>query len=439
MVVFRGADQKRRIPGPRLGQLNKICIGGHRRERQERDFRRVGDAVGRAEARFGILIGELQAVRHGVVMAHVHRRGLGRPEPKPDLPFLGCRAPDLERSRVLLPEILHDRGHPAAQVPEEYEPGGAVAVQHMQPRALLVRSLFDRESVRVQLGESEVVPIRRGSDVLLSLGRKLCKRRDAFARELVGKDIAALRKSDLPPACERLDRLGPHSGVACEPHVPVLDLVAQGHVELQADPPHEVLLFVGIVDDRMDHADRGLTGVKVKADDERQHRAPAFRGDVRALELDRCAHRTALLERHLVDAADEFVGVDRAGVLSLHLVGDQEHEAAIFSDLGVPGRNRFEDHRSVVLQDAAAHGPRVDIDECAGRVPRDAIARGALARLVSVLHRCVRGPGCAQADLKRPRQPGRGADGVAGPLERTVRPIGQRPGLQAQLLAIGAF
>ncbi len=297
-------------------------------------------------------------------------------------------------------------------------------------------ALFDREAVGVELREPEIAPIGRRIDVHLALGGKRRERGDRLARELGREDVAARGGLDHPASHQRLDRLGPHAGVARQAHVAVLDLLAQRHVELQAEAAHEVLLVVGVVDDGVDHPDRSLAGVEIEAHDERQQGAPGLRQDVRALDLDRGPHRPALLERHLVDPADVFVGGDRAGILTERLVIDQQHQPAVLGDHGVAGPDRLEDDGGVVLQDPAAHGAGVDVDHLAVRVPRDPLAVGALARLAAVGPRRGGRSGRPRAELKRAGQRRGGADGLPGPFERAVGPVRQRPGLQAHLLAV---
>ena len=89
-----------------------------------------------------------------------------------------------------------------------------------------------------------------------------------------------------------------------------------------------------------------------------------------------------------------------------------------------------------MLQDPAAHGAGVDVDHLAVGVPYDPFAIGALAPLRAVGPRRGGGSGRPRAELKRTRQRRAGADRLPGPFERAVGPVGQRPGLQAHLLAV---
>ena len=82
----------------------------------------------------------------------------------------------------------------------------------------------------------------------------------------------------------------------------VVDLLAHGHREGQAQPADEVLLLVAVEEEGVQEAHRALPGVEVQPDDERQpFPAPLIRL-VNALDLHHRAHRAGLFH---VDHPDQ--------------------------------------------------------------------------------------------------------------------------------------
>ena len=357
----------------------------------------------------------------GVVVPQVHGGGLGRPEPDLDLAGRGLGALDLERGRVFLPELLDRHGDAAGDIAEKRQAERAFAIGGVEPGTPLVGALLDGESVGGQLRQPVAVPIGGIPDVGLLARGEFGEVGHALAGHLVGEDIAALAKGHHAPAGERFNGLGPHAHIAAEADVAVLHLFPQRHEERHAQTFEKVLLRVAIPDKRVNHADGFLARVKVEADGERQPCPGRSGGLVDAFDLDHGADRAALLERDGLDLADEILLAEHLPGGVLRTVFEDGDELAVPGDLPAADGQRLEEV-GPLLEDAAAQGSGIDLD---GGGIGGGLEGG-----------CGRGGG-SWRQLQRSGDLGGGADGVAGPHERTVRPISQRPGLDGHGLARG--
>ena len=192
VIIGRRADQHRRL-ADLPGHLRELLVGGNGVERPEGEVGGVGDAVGCGPAGFPVLVIDAQAVRLVVVMAQVHRARLGRPEP--DLHFSGgLRAVGhFDRGGIFLPEALQAGGDAAGNVGHDGETERAVAVGHVQPGALGIGALLDREAVRPELRELGVAPDRDTQDAGARLLIEVREIRHALPAEMLGVEVGDLR------------------------------------------------------------------------------------------------------------------------------------------------------------------------------------------------------------------------------------------------------
>ncbi len=118
--------------------------------------------------------------------------------------------------------------------------------------------------------------------------------RDAVAGKLIRKNAFTLSwQRKYAAACQRLQGFGPDTlAIATEMHMPIVNLLAHGNVEVDSKGFDEVLVFVAIEHDRVDHADLPASGVEIEAYGERQPFAGAGFS--------------------LVDAVDFYYGTNRA-------------------------------------------------------------------------------------------------------------------------------
>ena len=314
-----------------------------------------------------------------------------------------------ERRGVRLPEVLHAHRKPARHVAGEHQPARAASRDRIQPAALRIGPLLDREPIGRSLRQLEIVPHR-------PIGEQFLPRRvegllvgDALSRKLV----RIRRALQLPPPRRRLHRLRPQSvAFARESHVAIVYLLAHRHGEGEAEPVDEVLRVVAVEDDRV-HQAHGLgAAVEVQAHRERQPLARVIL--MHAFDLDHRAHRPALLHRDLLDVAGELGEAQDAGRRTVFQRADQasvaRHHAPVDS-------HRLDKCRPL-LRNAALQLAGVDID-CLRRLrDLDAGPRGRRSR-------------CEAERTARARD-----RGEPGELDRSVRPIGQRPRLQRQRLAV---
>ena len=233
------------------GHGDGVRFGGKGCRGEEGEFAGAGDAVGGAEAGLRVFVRGIEAVAVRVVEAHVHLGRVRRPEPGDE--FCGGAGGVLhfERGGKRLPEVLDADGEAAAEIAGIGEARRARAGVGVKPGALRVGALDDGEAVGGGLDELEVVP-----DGVLEEDR-------------IGVNGWPVSCATLPPpGCSGSDHRPP-SGPA-KRTVRFARLVAHGHVDLQAEAAHEILLLVAVEDDGVDDADGGLAAVEVEANGEGQ-------------------------------------------------------------------------------------------------------------------------------------------------------------------------
>nr|BFF25650.1 hypothetical protein GCM10025732_36150 [Glycomyces mayteni] len=172
----------------------------------------------------------------------------------------------------------------------------------------------------------------------------------------------------------------------------------------------------------MDHAERLAAGVEVQAHGERQPGAAAAAGlAVGAVDADHRAQRAVLLDAHLVDVAGVAVAGDRAGLGARGLGLGDVHQVAFGGDGAVAALDVL-DEVGAGLADADLHDAGVHVDVVARLGDRHGVlGLGGLARF----------------EGERLLDGGR-ADGVGGPLQGAVGPVGEGPGLERHGRAVGA-
>ena len=210
--------------------------------------------------------------------------------------------------------------------------------------------------------------------------------------------------------------------LADETHVPVVERVGQRRREAQADAADEILRLVAVEHDGVQHAQRIAAGVEIEAQREGQP-ARALPLRMFAFDPDDRAHRAALLDGDfLQQRSRNFPGVTCASSADARAILAQQHQLAVAQRFAAAARDRVDDVRAAA-REAAHELAGVDFDR-RRRFP----SRVTLAdRLRGAALRDHFEGSVAGASPRRQR--------MRGPLERTVRPVGQRPALQRLQLA----
>ncbi len=281
----------------------------------------------------------------------------------------------------------------------------------------LLRPLADREAVGGELGEGVVAPLgdvlEAGGDPLVPGGRV----GQPLALELGGAYGSA---GVAAQSGDALDGLAEQAGaVAADADVTVVRLVPHRHLEAHAESADEVAarlrgLLGAVEGEGVDHAEGVGARVEVEPDRERQPAAAALA--VLAVDPDDGADRARLLDLDLGDGAVEALGLDRALVLVLELGLADQHEPAVLRDLRRAPRDRLDDG-GTGLADLRGDDAGRDVDGAAALVDGDLLLGGG-------------GGAGGEGELAVAR-----TDRVRGPLEGTVGPVGDRPGLHGNGLA----
>ena len=319
---------------------------------------------------------------------------------------------------MALPEVLHAEAEPAGGPAEVREAGGAAALVGGHPAVVFLGALPDREALAVELGERVVAPrgdpVQPGRDPLVPCGRV----GQGPARDLRfphGRTGVAAQAGDA------LDRLGELPvAIADEPDVPVVELIGEHDLEPDPEAGDEGVFTVGVVDEGVHHAEGLAARVEVEADGERQPGLVAALGlAVVARHLHDGAHRPVLLDHHLVDLAGVAVARDRSGLGVGGLVLGDVDQVPVRDDGATCALDVF-DQVGAALVDPGGDDAGVDVDVLLrlGHGDRERGGRGL--------------PGAEREALGG----GGRADGVAGPLQGAVRPVGEGPGLHRDRRAV---
>ena len=398
-VLRRGGEQRELGAGG--GHGNGVGLGGEGGGGEEGELAGAGDSVGGAEAGLRVFVGGVETVAMGVVEAHIHLGGVGRPEPGDDLCGGAGGVLDLERGGERLPEVLDADGEAAAEIAGVSEAGSALAGGGIEPGAGRAGALEDGEAVGVGLDELEVVP-----DGVLG------KRRAA------GEGLAGLLRG---AAAAGLERLGPETAVrAGETDGAVAGLVAHGHVELEAEAANEVLVLVAIEDDGVDDADGSLASVEVETHGEGQPLTMRDGAAMLAFDLDDGADGTLLLDGDVRDGADVALAAGRVFRVVRGAALQNADELADTGD-GLAGDAHRGDEVGAGERDGALERTGVDED------------------LLAVVPDGEGGADRSRAGEQRERALKSGGEnaGEAGPLDGAVGPVGERPGLEWEGLGFG--
>lgn len=286
------------------------------------------------------------------------------------------------------------------------------------PAVPLLGALAHGEAVGGELGERVVAPL---GDVLEPGGDPLVP--GGGVGQLLAR-VLGLLHGDTGVAAQpgdALDGFAQQTGaLTADADVAVVGLVAHRDGEPHPEPADEVAaglagLLGAVVGDGVHHTEGVGARVEVEADRERQPTPVALA--VLAVDLDDRADRARLLDGDLGDGPLEALGPDRALVLVLDLGLADQDQLTVLGDLRGPAGDRL-DERGARLADLRGDDTRGDGDRAAALVDGDLLVRygGLTGR---------------QGQLAVAR-----TDGVGGPLERSVGPVGDRPGLHRHGLAV---
>ncbi len=140
-----------------------------------------------------------------------------------------------------------------------------------------------------------------------------------------------------------------------------------------------------------------------------------------SLELNDRAHRAGLLDRDVLDEAEEFFALRRVLHIGGRTVLQDANELAGAGDLAARDAERVDQ----IAPTAGNHAlERAGVDDDGLVIVRD-------------MQRGRRRAGRSGTEGERTGGPDRGNGRQAAPLERAVWPIGQRPGLQRQSFSLG--
>jgi hypothetical protein len=307
----------------------------------QKDFAGARHTHGRAEAGLVVFVGDLEAApvlllvrvlaEAIVIEAQVHGRGVRRPHPQCNGGRVAIAAANVELRGMALPEIADAEGDAAAGAAEIGEAAGAAATAAVQPGVSIRRALADGEGVGVRL---EQRPVAEGGDVLQPLANY---RRQHAGRTALDLRIARRLARIAAQPGEAAHGLAEHAAfLAHESHVAVVQFVLDGRCESQSDTADEVLVLVAVEHDGMQHPQRVTAGVEIQPQGERQPGAAGV--DVSPFDLHHRAHRTALLERHLVDGTAEVLLRDRHGVAASRAILADQHQPPIAQRLAAIAR-----------------------------------------------------------------------------------------------------
>ena len=204
-------------------------------------------------------------------------------------------------------------------------PDRARSAHASNPGALVVCPLLDRVRISRDLDELVRIPDRHvahefGSGKLLDVWQSL-------AGDLL------LVHPHRPPTCDDLHRLGEDAGFAGEANVTVVRLLAQRHVEANAQALDEIFLLVAVEDEGVNHADLIRASEEVESNDERQPGAIGGKRFVLARDLHHGAHRAGLLDRDRVDLAGEFFFMGRVMRVVVRAIFSNANQRSVGSDL----------------------------------------------------------------------------------------------------------
>ena len=286
-------------------------------------------------------------MRAGVVVPHIHRRCLRRPEPRGHLRGRLRRVTNLQPRGKRLPEIFYTDREPAADIADEGQSRRPPARIRKHPCTLRISALGDRESLGCRLRQRVVAPNR----VLLFLIVRIeTPALDPLARSL--GDVAAAR----------LDGLGPETAVGSgETHVPVVSLLAHRHRKRQADATNKILLLIAVEHERVHDADRLLPCIKIQPHAERQPLARTVHRLVHSLHFNDRADRPRLLDRDLVDVAQKFIAPRHRALLHVGPILQDTHELPRARHFASAHRERL-DQIFPGREQPGLHRTRVDFD-----------------------------------------------------------------------------
>ena len=115
----------------------------------------------------------------------------------------------------------------------------------------------------------------------------------------------------------------------------ILGLFAHGDLEGEAQAVDEVFFGVAVENDRVDHADGGLAGVEIEADDEGEPFAAAFLSFVNAFDFDDGADGAELFDGDFLDVAGEEFARGKIEQVGFRAVLQDAFELAVAGDFAV--------------------------------------------------------------------------------------------------------
>ena len=224
----------------------------------QRQLMGTRDAVSVAEARFVVLVGDLESFElfgvrvlvHAVVpVAHVHGRCTGRPHPDRRGGEVGGRVADVQAGRVELPEVAESEAQSAADttdVPIAWRSG---AGRDRHPRMVRAGALAQREAVGAALVERVVVPLRDEVQAVrhLRVGDLLDRMAGHLLTSYLFTWIAA-------QTGQTADCLGEEAGRPGQADVAVVGFVAHDHVSAESQPGQEVPVGIAVPDEAVHDA-----------------------------------------------------------------------------------------------------------------------------------------------------------------------------------------
>ena len=418
-VEVRGCDHQLRRLGLHRREPLQQCAVGRRRERPQHQFAGPRDPCGIVPAGLVIFVGDRQAFilrvealhpHRAVIRSHVHRRRLGRPQPRRQRGGVAGRAIDVQRGRMPLPEIAHAERRAALRRADIRQPRRAVPFVGVDPTLLGRGALGDRPAIGARLLEPEVAP---GGDPLERRAHRLGHRVER--RHRAAGDLRRLERHSgiAPQPGQRAHPLGEELRVGGEAHVAIVERgVLHRHARAHAQRRNEIPRRAAIEHDAVDHPQPARPGIGIEPHDERQPAALAR--EMRALDLHDRANRTSLFDGNALDPPCEGqVGaVERFGARGTDEGDGAEHRAAGDARLLHQRRTRFAD---APLQIADADRHRIG---ALGHADGACRHSGAAARDAQAVGRDV------------------GGDRVRAPLDRAVGPARGGPALRRDRRAV---
>jgi hypothetical protein len=309
---------------------------------------------------------------------------------------------------MALPEIANPECDAARWAADVAETARARARRGIEPCVAVRRALADGERIRVRLRQC---PVAERGDVLLEIVDDRRERAGRAARDLrVARGLAGVTSQ----AREATHGFSEHTiAYARETDVAVVERIGKRRRESQADAANEILVLFAVEHDRVQHAQRVAAGIEIEAQCERQP-APAG-ARMLAFDLHDRARGAFVLEGDVLDGALEGFGRHDAVARSRAILPQQDQLAVsqLLSPVAPDGR----DHGGAAARQVANERARVDFER--GR----RLAHGDCARSARRVPRCH--------DFERSvADPRARYQRMTGPLQRTVGPVGERPGLQ---------